>query len=135
MSQNSDNEKLIQQLLQERDEMYCELSRLRQADEGYVEALKAQNKALEAKINKQDELLHKKEEQLKALQYRTELYKRVFGSADGVKLLADLETFCCYNSTTQNEQCPNALQTSFNEGKRRVVLRIKEFLRKEDVNE
>ncbi|MBR8538407.1 hypothetical protein KDU71_22755, partial [Carboxylicivirga sediminis] len=67
MSQNSDNEKLIEQLLQERDEMYCELSRLRQADEGYVEALKAQNKALEAKINKQDELLHKKEEQLNKL--------------------------------------------------------------------
>lgn len=44
MSQTSDNEKLIQQLLQERDEMYCELSRLRQTDDGYVEALKAQNK-------------------------------------------------------------------------------------------
>ncbi len=81
MSQISDNEAFIQQLLQERDEMYCELSRLRQTDNGYMESLKAQNKELEDQINKHKELLQKKEELLskkeELLQQREELVNKL----------------------------------------------------------
>ncbi|MCG8582505.1 MAG: IS66 family transposase [Bacteroidales bacterium] len=94
MSQTSDNEKLIQQLLQERDEMYCELSRLRQTDDGYVEALKAQNEELEAKINKQNELLrkneeliNKKEEQLNKLTDQLAWYRRRFWKASSERFI------------------------------------------------
>jgi len=64
MSQNSDNETLIQQLLQERDEMFCELSRYRSADNGNMEAVEAQNKELEDLVNKQKEQIFKLTDQL-----------------------------------------------------------------------
>ncbi|WP_320167752.1 IS66 family transposase [Mangrovibacterium marinum] len=94
MSQDSANDLLIQQLLQERDEMYCELSRLRQEDNGYVEALKAQNKELEAQINKQNELLlkkeeliNKKEEQLNKLTDQLAWYRRRFWKASSERFI------------------------------------------------
>jgi transposase len=64
MSQNSDNEKLIQQLLQERDEMYCELSRYRSVDNGKMEDVEAQNKELKTLVSKQKEQINKLTDQL-----------------------------------------------------------------------
>ena len=64
MSQNIDNEALIQQLLQERDEMYCELSRYRSADNGKMEDIEAQNKELETLVSKQKEQINKLTDQL-----------------------------------------------------------------------
>ena len=78
MSQDSANDLLIQQLLQERDEMYCELSRLRQADDGYVEALKAQNKEQEALLHKKEEVIQKQAEQLNKLADQLAWYRRRF---------------------------------------------------------
>jgi len=94
MSQDSANDLLIQQLLQERDQMYCELSRLRQADGGYMETLVAQNKELEAQINKQKEqcskledLLHKKEEQVNKLTDQLAWYRRRFWKASSERFI------------------------------------------------
>ena len=49
-------------------------------------------------------------------------------TADGKKVMKDLEVFCNFISTSVCEQQPNAMQTMFNEGKRRVILRIKHML-------
>ncbi|SHF92103.1 Transposase [Mariniphaga anaerophila] len=87
MSQNTDNEKLIQQLLQERDEMYCELSRLRQADDGYLEVLKAQNTEQEALINKQKARLQKQEEQLNKMADQLAWYRRRFWKASSERYI------------------------------------------------
>lgn len=59
-------------------------------------------------------------------------YKRFSMTDDGKKILADLEGFCGFRSPSVCEQNPNALQTHFNEGKRRVYLRIDGFLRKKE---
>lgn len=87
MSQDTDNEKLIQQLLQERDEMYCELSRLRQADDGYLEVLKAQNTEQEALINKQKARLQKQEEQLNKMADQLAWYRRRFWKASSERYI------------------------------------------------
>jgi hypothetical protein len=52
------------------------------------------------------------------------VYSRCFGTEDGKKVLADLKKFCNYEATSVCEQAPNALQTMFSEGKRRVILRV-----------
>ena len=87
MSQNIDNETLIQQLLQERDEMYCELSRLRQADNGYQEALKAQNKEQEALLHKKEEMIQKQAEQLNKLTDQLAWYRRRFWKASSERFI------------------------------------------------
>lgn len=51
-------------------------------------------------------------------------YQQVFESDAGKKVLADLEIFCNQTRSSVCEQNPNALQTFFEEGKRRVFLRI-----------
>lgn len=153
MSQNSDNEKLIQQLLQERDEMYCELSRLRQADEGYLDALKAQNKELEVQINKQDELLHKKEEQVGKLEKQVgkltdqlAWYRRRFWKAsseryipsdpnqrkidfDGLDLLPEEENLL---QDADKELLANKRKQSQKQKKKPVRLPLPEDLRREE---
>lgn len=58
-------------------------------------------------------------------------YKNVFGSEDGKKVLESLSKFCNADNSSVCEQNPNALQTFYNEGKRRVFLRIQWFLNKE----
>ena len=64
MSRVPDNETLIQELLQERDELYCELSRYRSADNGNLETIEAQNKELEDLVSKQKEQIRKLTDQL-----------------------------------------------------------------------
>lgn len=87
MSQDSANDLLIQQLLQERDEMYCELSRLRQADDGYVEALKAQNKEQEALLLKKEEVIQNQAEQLNKLTDQLAWYRRRFWKASSERFI------------------------------------------------
>jgi hypothetical protein len=58
-------------------------------------------------------------------------YRRVFNTEDGKKVLESLGKFCNNDNTSVCEQNPNALQTFFNEGKRRVFLRIQWFINKE----
>ena len=61
MSQNSDNETLIQKLLQERDEMYCELSRLRQLEDGSLDKMKTIIEEKDKLISKNEEAVRKNE--------------------------------------------------------------------------
>ncbi len=58
-------------------------------------------------------------------------YGRLFRSADGQKVLADLESFCGQSRSSVCEENPNEMQTMFCEGKRRVYLRILEFMKQE----
>lgn len=61
----------------------------------------------------------------------THAYKRLFASDDGKVVLEDLERFCGFYSTSTNNQW-NPYQTMFAEGKRRVFLRISQFMRKRE---
>ncbi len=47
MSRFSDNDNFIQELLLQRDELYAEVSRFRQADNGTLDNLESKNKELE----------------------------------------------------------------------------------------
>ena len=59
-------------------------------------------------------------------------YRRLFMTDDGKVILEDLEGFCGLYRPSVSEQSPNSLQTHFNEGKRRVYLRISGFLRRKE---
>lgn len=59
-------------------------------------------------------------------------YKRFALTDDGKVILEDLEKFCGFLRPSVSEQSPNSLQTHFNEGKRRVYLRITGFLRRKE---
>ena len=61
-------------------------------------------------------------------------YKRLFVTDDGKVVLKDLGIFCHENSSCVNEQNPNQLQTFYESGKRRVLLRINGMLIKERKN-
>jgi hypothetical protein len=61
-------------------------------------------------------------------------YQRLFRTEDGKKVLDDLMKFCNFENTSVCESDPNAYQTFFAEGKRRVILRINSFL-KEKIDE
>lgn len=63
---------------------------------------------------------------------RTQAYKRFAMTDDGKLILKDLESFCGYNNSSVSEQSPDAYQTFFAEGKRRVYLRINGFLRRNE---
>ena len=63
-------------------------------------------------------------------------YKRFAQTDDGKEILEDLEKFCNYNKTSVCEHAPDAMQTMFAEGKRRVFLRMNSFINfKENENE
>ncbi|MFA8451959.1 MAG: IS66 family transposase [Bacteroidales bacterium] len=64
MSESADKDLLIQKLLQERDELYGELSRLRKADNGAFEASEKENKRLLEVVEKKDEKIDKLTDQL-----------------------------------------------------------------------
>ncbi len=64
MSDSTDKDDLIDQLLQERDEMYAELSRLRNIDQGTLEKAEKLNRKLESIIEEKDEKIRKLTDQL-----------------------------------------------------------------------
>lgn len=59
------------------------------------------------------------------------LYKQVFTTPAGKEVLKDLITFCRLYQPTFSSQDPH--QTAFNEGMRRVGLRIINFVEKDDL--
>lgn len=61
---SSDNDKLIQELLQERDELFQELSRLRKIDNGTLDTLEAQNQRLSSEVAQKDQKIKKLTDQL-----------------------------------------------------------------------
>ena len=62
-------------------------------------------------------------------------YSRTFSTESGKKVLEDLAIECGYNNTSVCESSPDALQTMYKEGKRRVYLRIIGFIEKGLQNE
>jgi len=70
---NADNTKLIETLLLERDELYTEVSRLRNSDAGALEAAEQKNLEYEAKIKEQEGLIKQLTDQL--AWYRRKLWK------------------------------------------------------------
>lgn len=75
-----------------------------------------------------------KAENEKQRQELIQAYKRLFQSDDGKIVKKDLESFCGFLRPSVSEHSPNSLQTHFNEGKRRVFLRINGFLNQKDTN-
>jgi len=71
-------------------------------------------------------------EQLKKLESQiaenSQLYKRVFLTDDGKKVLQDLEKRCFMNHTTYND---NHGQMSFSEGRRSIYIHIKNLIEKD----
>ncbi|WP_044117938.1 IS66 family transposase [Alkaliflexus imshenetskii] len=61
---SSDNDKLVQALLQERDELFQELSRLRKIDNGTLDTLEAQNQKLSSEVVQKDQEIKKLTDQL-----------------------------------------------------------------------
>ena len=59
-------------------------------------------------------------------------YKRLFQTDDGKIILEDLRSFCGQNRSSICSSSPNPYQTFECEGKRRVFLRIDNFLRREE---
>ncbi|WP_010665660.1 hypothetical protein, partial [Marinilabilia salmonicolor] len=60
----TDKDMLIQELLQERDELFQELSRLRKVDNGTLDTLEAKNQELTSVVAKKDQQIHKLTDQL-----------------------------------------------------------------------
>lgn len=73
MELNPENTKLIETLLLERDELYTEVSRLRNSDAGALEAVRQKNAEYEAKIKEQEKLIKQLTDQL--AWYRRKLWK------------------------------------------------------------
>lgn len=61
-------------------------------------------------------------------------YWRLFQTDDGKRVYGDLGKFCGQDRPSVCEHSPNSLQTHFNEGKRRVFLRINSMISKEKEN-
>jgi transposase len=61
---SSDKDSLVQALLQERDELFQELSRLRKIDNGAIDTLEAQNKKLASVVAEKDQQIKKLTDQL-----------------------------------------------------------------------
>ena len=72
----------------------------------------------------EDEIKKKETERLQ--KEKQVAYRQVFSAkSKAIEIVyKDLESFCNFKSSSVCEQMPDALQTMFNEGKRRVFLRI-----------
>ncbi len=56
-------------------------------------------------------------------------YGRLFKTDDGKEILKDLRSFCGQDRSSVCERSPNGMQTDYNEGKRRVILRINSMIK------
>lgn len=73
MELNANTTELVETLLLERDELYTEVSRLRNSDAGALEATKQKNREYEAKLKEQEGLIKQLTDQL--AWYRRKLWK------------------------------------------------------------
>ena len=80
MTDIADKNTLIQELLQQRDEHYIELSRLRKADNGTLEAIESRNQELEGIIKERDDKIRQLTDQLA-------WYRRKFWSASSERFV------------------------------------------------
>lgn len=79
---SSNKDVLIQELLQERDEMFQELSRLRKIDNGALDTLESKNQELEVVVAQKDQQIGKLTDQLAWFRHK------LFGSR-GEKYIAE----------------------------------------------
>ena len=79
---SSNKDVLIQELLQQRDEMFQELSRLRKIDKGALDTLESKNQELEVVVAQKDQQIHKLIDQLAWFRHK------LFGSR-GEKYIAE----------------------------------------------
>jgi len=73
-----------------------------------------------------------KQENEKRQQEKISAYRRFAQTDDGKIIIADLEHFCGFYRPSICETNPNSEQTAFNEGKRRVYLRMQGFIRRKE---
>ena len=87
MSNLTDKDALIQTLLQERDELYQELSKLRQLDGGVLERYEALIREKDRKISHLDEKVKKFEDKIKQLTDQLAWLRRKFWKASSEKYI------------------------------------------------
>ncbi len=78
MDDQRDKDSLIEALLQERDELYLEVSRLREIDDGALEKAEATIKKKDVQIKRKDEQIQYKEDKIKQLIDQLSWYRRKF---------------------------------------------------------
>ncbi|MEJ2126805.1 MAG: hypothetical protein P8X84_04755, partial [Candidatus Bathyarchaeota archaeon] len=101
MDKHQDKDSLIEALLQERDEMYLELSRLREIDNGALAKAEAIIKKKEEQIKKNEEKIKRKEEQvqfqeerIKKLTDQLAWYRRKFWKSSSEKYIPEDPNQC-----------------------------------------
>jgi transposase len=101
VDKHQDKDSLIEALLQERDEMYLELSRLREIDNGALAKAEAIIKKKEEQIKKNEEKIKRKEEQvqfqeerIKKLTDQLAWYRRKFWKSSSEKYIPEDPNQC-----------------------------------------
>ena len=89
------------------------------------EELLEAERALPAKTSATTATRKRDEEKAKRIRAYLMLNQEEWGKV----ILADLKDFCGQDRSSMNEVIPNNLQTTFNEGKRRVWLRVDGFIK------
>ncbi|RLD28207.1 MAG: IS66 family transposase, partial [Bacteroidetes bacterium] len=87
VDKSRDKDSLIEALLQERDEIYLELSKLREIDKGALEKA-------ESVIKKKDEQLNEKDDKIKALMDQLSWYRRKFWKPSSEKYIPEDPNQC-----------------------------------------
>ncbi len=87
MDNKTDKDAFVETLLQERDELYQELSKLRQMDGGVLEHYEALIREKDQKISRLDEKVKKFEDKIKQLTDQLAWYRRKFWKASSEKYI------------------------------------------------
>lgn len=87
MDFNKDDTAFIEELLLERDELYREVSRLRKSDTGALESSKQKNLEYEAKIEAQQGVIKKRDEQIQKLTDQLAWFRRKFWKPQSEKYI------------------------------------------------
>jgi transposase len=85
----SDKDRLIQELLQQRDELYAEVSRLRKSDDGNLDDIESQNKELEEVVKDKNELIGERDAQIVKLTDQLAWYRRKFWRASSERFIPE----------------------------------------------
>ena len=78
---------MVEALLQERDEMYQELSQLRKADNGALKSVEKKNERYEAVIRKKDDTIKQLDDKVKQLTDQLAWYRRKFWKSSSEKYI------------------------------------------------
>lgn len=87
MDNHTDKDTLIEALLQERDELYLELSRLREIDNGALEKAEVLIREKDEKIRKKDETIKAREDKIRQLTDQLAWYRRKFWKPSSEKYI------------------------------------------------